>query len=106
MEHRSRSEARERCAEMLELIGIRPNPNPRDHRHLPIAVSPLSDDPAQGAPVARIRWCMRDDEVLRPKPTLVKVIAIARRAAGQSSRERRRPALEVATRSENRVRVD
>ena len=106
VEHRHRAVARQRGAEVLELVGGGGAVDPGDHRHVPVGVDRPPDDRAEGAPVV---------QRLRPRPRLeqvgaasmaVEVAAVARRASGQSGADGGGSALEVAARAAYAVRVD
>ena len=106
MEQRDRAEARQRGAEVLELIRIRRTVDAADDRHLPVAVADAANDTAERAPVGEIARLTGDAEMLGSGAVSVEVIAIARRSPGQARGKRRRTALEIAARAHHAVRID
>ena len=106
VEHGHRAEARQRRAEMLELVGVGHGLEARDDRHLPVAVGGAADDAAERAPVGEVRGLDASREMHGPGAMRIEVVAVARRAAGQPGGQRRGPALEVAARAHDAVGVD
>ena len=107
VEQRDRAVARQRRAEMLHLVGSRHAVEPDQRRHLPVVAGEPPDDAAERAPL--VQFARREAHVCTSKcrlPVLVEMIAVARRAAGQSRAQRRRPALEIGARAAHAVGVD
>src|SRR5581483_11552830 len=91
---------------MLELVGARRALDAFDHGHRPVIAGEPADHAAERAPAIQRRRRVIDLDTQRAAALRFEVKAVARRAPGQSRRQRRRAALEVGARAAHRIGID
>src|SRR4029079_4443932 len=99
-------ETRHRGAEMLELVGLWRAFDTLDDRNRPVVGGEASYGAAKSAPAVERRRRVIDQDAQRTAAHLWQMKAVARRAPGQSRRQRRRAALEIRTRPAHRIGID
>ena len=91
---------------MLQRVGAGRLGDALDQRHLPIGSAGPPDNAAERAPFRQIARRRGEPETPGRQAAFVEMKAVARRPPGQPGGERGRPALEIAARAEDAVRVD
>ena len=98
--------ARERGAEVLEIVGSGGAVDAVDHRHVPVGVDRPAHERTEGPPFVQGLRPRLDLEPMGGAAMPVEVAAVARRASGQRGADGRGAALEVAARPAHAVGVD